>query len=133
MIVNAARQAACWLTRLDPTGMEIVLAGSAIVFGAAMLNPVDLSVRSPAFRDLVELLPQIVWAFLWIALGAAQALGAVRGTGRRQADVAVASLWLFWTVVQLLAMGFTVGPFTYGWLALSSIAASHLERQHGAA
>lgn len=123
------RQAALWLIRLSPTSAELVLAGAAIAFGLALLVPVDLSVRSPAFRQLSEMGPQLVWAAVWLALGAMQAISAVWGVGRRQADVAAASLWLFWTVVQLLAMGLTVGPFSYGWLALASLAASHLERR----
>lgn len=126
------RHAALWMARLDPTGAELVLAVSALAFGCALLVPVDLSVRSPAFRALVELLPQSAWAVVWIAFGAAQMTGAVLGVGRRQADVLIASLWLFWTLLQLVHLGLTVGPFTYGWFALSSIAASHLERGRGA-
>jgi hypothetical protein len=125
------RQSALWLMRLSPTSAELVLAGGAIVFGLALLNPVDLSLRSPAFRQLSEMAPQTVWAGVWLLLGVLQAIGAVYGVGRRQADVSVAALWLFWTVVQLLAMGLTVGPFTYGWLVVASLIASHLERQRG--
>ncbi len=122
------RRTALWLIRLNPTSAELVLAGAAVVFGLALLVPVDLSVRSPAFRQLAEMGPQLAWAGVWLALGLMQAVSAVWGVGRRQADVAAASLWLFWTVVQLLAMGLTVGPFSYGWLALASLAASHLDR-----
>lgn len=127
------QHAALWLVRLDPTAAEVVLAGSALTFGVALLVPADISVRSPAFRQLVELFPQYVWAALWIALGVAQAVGAIIGTGRRQADIAVACLWVFWTVEQLIVMGLTIGPFSYGWLALSCVAASHLSRDHGTA
>lgn len=125
------RAAALWIARIDPTGAELVLAGSALAFGCALLIPVDLSVRSPAFRALVELLPQSAWALVWILCGVAQMAGAVLGVGRRQADVLVASLWLFWTFLQVLHLGLTVGPFTYGWFALNCIAASHLERRRG--
>lgn len=127
------RNAAFWITRLDPTAAEVVLAISALAFGCALLIPVDLSTRSPAFRALVDLLPQGAWAGIWIAFGACQLAGAVAGYGRREADVMAASLWLFWTAVQVSHLGLTVGPFTYGWLAVSSIAASHLERRRGAA
>lgn len=125
------RQAVLWVTRLSPTSGEIVLSGAALVFGLALLNPVDLSARSPAFRQLAEMAPQPVWALVWLVLGACQGMGAIWGIGRRQADIAAASLWLFWTVVQVLSMGWTLGPFTYGWLVVSSIAASHLDRRGG--
>lgn len=131
--MNAIRAAALWIARLDPTSAELVLAGSALVFGVALLVPVDLSVRSPAFRALVELAPQPVWAGIWIALGAGQLAATLLGVGRRQADIAAASLWVFWTAIQLLHLGLTVGPFTYGWFALGSIAVSHLERRRGSA
>lgn len=125
------RSVALWIYRLDPTAAEVVLAGSALAFGCALLVPVDLSGRSPAFRALVEMLPQPAWAGVWIVFGAAQLVGAVAGYGRRQADVMAAALWLFWTAIQLLHLGLTVGPFSYGWLSLVSIAASHLERRRG--
>ena len=72
------------------------------------------------------------FSIVWIALGAAQMVGACYGLGRRQADVAVACLWVFWVVVQVITLGATIGPFSYGWLAVSSIAASHLQRRHAA-
>ncbi len=125
------RTAAIWLMRLSPTSAELVLSGGTIVFGLALLNPVDLSIRSPAFRQLAEMAPQSVWAALWLTMGVLQGIGAVYGVGRRSVDVSVAALWLFWTVVQVLAMGLTIGPFTYGWLAVTSLIASHLERHGG--
>lgn len=125
------KRAILWAWRLDPTAGELLLAGAALAFGLALLVPVDLTVRSPAFRALVELLPQHAWALVWIACGVAQAVGAVGGWGRRQADVAAACLWMFWTAVQALWLGLTVGPFVYGWLALGAVIASHLERQYG--
>jgi hypothetical protein len=128
---TALQRAAFWLTRLDPTGAEMVLAGSALMFGVALLVPADLSLRSPAFHQLIELFPQQVWALIWIALGVAQGAGACSGYGRRQADVAAACLWVFWVVLQVVTLGATIGPFSYGWLAVSSITASHLQRRHG--
>jgi hypothetical protein len=125
------QRAVLWLAGLDPTGAEVLLAGSAIAFGLALLVPADLSTRSPAFRQMVELFPQGVWAGIWIALGVGQLLGAYSGLGRRQADVAVAALWVFWVVIQALTLGATIGPFSYGWLAFTSIVASHLRRRHG--
>jgi hypothetical protein len=131
--MRATRLAAQSVTRLDPRTAELILAGSAIVFGIALFNPVDLAARSPAFRSLVEMLPQYAWAVVWIAMGLLQGCGAVYGVGRRQADVAAGCLWVFWTAIQIMAMGLTVGPFTYGWLALSSVLASHAEQSRGSA
>lgn len=125
------RRVAFWLWRLDPTGAELVLAGSALAFGVALLMPVDPGVRSPAFRALIDLAPQPVWAVAWIAAGLAQGVGAVTGYRRGEADVLAACLWVFWATVQLIWLGLTVGPFTYGWFAVSSIVASHLERHRG--
>lgn len=126
------KRAALWITRLDPTSAELVLAGAALAFGCALLVPVDLSIRSAAFRALVELLPQWGWACVWLTVGTAQAVGAATGYRRQAADVAAAALWLFWTVVQLIHLGLTVGPFSYGWLVMTAIVASHLDRRHGA-
>lgn len=125
------RSAALWLARFDPTSAELGLSVSALMFGCALLVPVDLSVRSPAFRALVELAPQPVWAGVWLVVGTAQMIGATTGYRRGEADVLAACLWVFWTVIQLLWLGLTVGPFTYSWFAVSSIAASHLGRYRG--
>lgn len=125
------QDAARWISRLDPTSAEMVLAGAAIAFGLALLVPIDPASRSVAVRQLVELFPQAVWAAIWIALGMAQMAGACSGLGRHQADVAAACLWVFWVVVQALTLGATIGPFSYGWLAIGSIVVSHLQRRHG--
>lgn len=123
------QRAVLWIVRLDPTTAELLLAGAAIAFGVALTQMTDLSARSPSFQRMVEIAPQSAWAVVWIVFGIGQLLGACLGWGRRHADIAATALWLFWTVVQVMAMGLTLGPFVYGWLALAGFVASQLRPQ----
>lgn len=132
-MVNAVRSAAIWCARLDPTSGEIVLAALAVAFGLALLIPIDLAARSPSFRFMVEVAPQGIWAALWLLFGVCQLFGATRGTGRVQADVVMGCLWSVWTSMQIWVMGWSIGPFVYGVMAIASVAASHLGRRRGLA
>lgn len=92
----------------------LYLAVVDVLYALSLWRPAPAAQRTPATRFLIEVMPLLAWAALWLVVGVLCLAGAFRHRARPVAYAAAVAIKALWGLTFLL--GWLAGEVDRGWV-----------------